>query len=608
MTATPAPAPTASEAHLRARLLIFAKPYWRVAALALVTMLTFALVDTALVSVLRRAVDEALAPIGAFRDLTPARRYDRLLGLAEVYGSLALAAFGLRYGQMYVLTQLGQLVVRDLRRALFAKFQRLPLAYFDRNPVGRLMTRVTSDVDAIQQFLTQGLVGLAQDALLLLVFATAMLVYDWRLALVAFGALPVMVLVTSWLRGHMRTAFRETRTRQAIVNANLAENISGMSTVQLFGREARHRHDFGLLNASLLSANLDTIKWYSLFYPTVALIAELGLALTLWYGGLRTLEGAVTIGTLVAMMELLRRLLVPLQDLADKFNILQAAMASAERIFEVLDEPETLPDSPRPRPLRHLAGRVDFEDVWFSYHPSGQDVPDDAWVLRELDLHIQPGESVALVGATGAGKTSVISLVSRFYDVQRGTVKVDGVDVRDYAQRDLRRHVGVVLQDVFLFTGTILSNLTLGDERLSRDRVIEVCRFVGAHDFIVELANGYDTPVQERGATLSTGQKQLLAFARALLQNPDVILVLDEATANIDTETEQRLQEALEKLMMGRTSIIIAHRLSTIEHVDRIVVMRAGRVVEQGRHAELLARNGEYARLHADQRRRVEEA
>ncbi|AFZ67670.1 ABC transporter ATP-binding protein [Deinococcus peraridilitoris] len=590
-----------SEHELRVRLLAFVRPYWKTALLALAVMLTFALVDTALVSLLKRAVDQSLAPVGEFRDLSPAARYANLINIALLYGALALVAFAMRFAQVYVLTSLGQRVVRDLRHALFAKFQRLHLAYFDRNPVGRLMTRVTSDVDAIQQFLTQGLVGLAQDALLLVVFSSAMLLYDWRLALVAFTSLPVMLAVTAWLRVRMRTAFRETRTRHAILNAYLAENISGMGTVQLFGREKRNGQAFGKLNHALLRANLDTIKWYSLFYPAVALIAELGLALTLWYGGLRSLDGAVTIGTLVAMIELLRRLFVPLQDLADKFNILQAAMASAERIFEVLDEKEVLRDPPTPRPLTRLSGEVELRDVWFAYQDGDGEVAQDEWVLRGVNLHIRAGESVALVGATGAGKTSVISLVSRFYDVQRGAVLVDGVDVREFAQRDLRRSVGLVLQDVFLFTGTISSNLTLGNPEIPRERLIEVCRFVGAHDFIVELPHGYDSEVRERGATLSSGQKQLLAFARALIQNPDVILVLDEATANIDTETEQRLQSALEKLMLGRTSIIIAHRLSTIEHVDRIVVMRQGEIVEQGPHRELLARGGYYARLHAAQ-------
>jgi len=303
----------------------------------------------------------------------------------------------------------------------------------------------------------------------------------------------------------------------------------------------------------------------------------------------------------VAMLELLRRLFIPLQELADRFNILQAAFASAERIYSVLDEPETVTDRPNAKPVTHFRGEVEFKNVWFSYAEPGREPQDEDWVLRGIDLRVRPGESVALVGATGAGKTSVISLLSRFYDVQRGRVSLDGVDVRDYDQRALRRHVGVVLQDVFLFAGTVASNLSLGDERVTCARMEEVCRFVGAHEFIERLPRGYDTEVRERGATLSTGQKQLLAFARALIQNPDIVLVLDEATANVDTETELKLQAALAKLMRGRTSIIIAHRLSTIEHCDRIVVMRRGRILETGSHRELLSRGGPYARLYRAQ-------
>ncbi|HWG84865.1 MAG TPA: ABC transporter ATP-binding protein [Deinococcales bacterium] len=590
------------DALLARRMLHYIRPYWLVAIAALAAMTVFALVDTTMVSLLKRAVDSSLAPVGEFRTLTPPERFANLQAIALTYAVLGALAFALRYGQGMVLAYLGQSIVRDIRRDLFAKFQRLPVAYFDRNPVGRLMTRVTSDVDAVNQFLTGGLVGLAQDVFLLVVFAGAMLLYDWQLALVSFSVLPVLLVVTGWLRLRMRDAFRQTRLQQAVVNSYLNENLTGMNTVQLFNREERNIARFDGHNERLKRANLDTIKWYSIFYPFMTLMAELGLAVTLWYGGLRTIGGgagaAITVGTLVAMIELLRRIFAPLSDLADKFNILQAAFASAERIFGVLDEPETVADKPGALAVQHFRGHVRLDGVWFAYRQPDEEVRDEDWVLRDVTLDIRPGESVALVGATGAGKTSVISLVSRFYDVQRGRVLLDGVDVRDYRQHDLRRHVGVVLQDVFLFAGTVASNLTLGDESITRERLVEVCKYVGAHDFISRLPKGYDTEVRERGATLSTGQKQLLAFARALVQNPDIVLVLDEATASVDTETEEQLQLALSRLMLGRTSIIIAHRLSTIEHCDRIIVMRKGRIVEQGPHAELLARNGYYARLH----------
>lgn len=609
MTAVPSePARADFDAGLARRMLGYIRPYWFIALVALGAVLSFALVDTTMVGLLKRAVDEALAPVGRYAGASPAERYATLERLALLYGGLALLAFGLRYVQSYLLALLGQRIVRDLRHDLFAKFQRLHLGFFDANPVGRLMTRVTSDVDAINQFLTQGLVGSVQDLFLLVVFISAMLLYDWRLALVSFAVLPFMLLGTNWLRVRMREAFRQTRLQQSIVNSTLNENLSGMGTIQLFNRQLRSRREFGVQNTRLMRANLDTIFWYSLFFPFVGLMGELGVALTLWYGGLRTLtptggSAAITIGTLVAMLELLRRLFAPLQDLADKFNVFQAAMASAERIWNVMDEPEAITDKPDARAVGLFRGEVEFRDVWFAYTPPGQPVPEDEWVLRGVNLHIRPGESVALVGATGAGKTSVISLVSRFYDVQRGAVMVDDLDVRDYVQRDLRKHIGVVLQEVFLFSGTIASNLSLNEPGITRARLVEVCKYVGAHDFISKLPQGYDTPVLERGATLSTGQKQLLAFARALIQNPDIVLVLDEATANVDTETEEQIQQALSRLMLGRTSIIIAHRLSTIEHCDRIVVMRKGRIVEQGRHEELLALGGYYARLHALQYR-----
>jgi ATP-binding cassette subfamily B multidrug efflux pump len=596
------------DAQLFRRLLGQVRPYWRVTLVALVSLLAFALIDTVMINLLRRAVDESLAPVGRFAALSPAARYDNLVRIALLFAGLGVVSFGLRYLQGYLLALLSQRVVRDLRRQLFTKFQRLSVGYFDQNPVGRLMTRVTSDVDAINQFLTQGLVGIVQDVFLILIFAGALLLYHLEVGLVALSVLPVMLFVTSYLRVRLRDTFRRARAYQSIVNTNLNENLSGMTTIQLFNREARNHQLFGRLNDQLLAANVEAIRWFSFFYPLVGLIAELGVALTLWYGGLRTFaEGSgLTIGTLVAMLELLRRLFVPLQELADKFNILQAAFASAERIYGVFDEPETVLDKRSAKPVTHFRGEVEFKGVWFSYLPPGEtptdkDWADEDWVLRGIDLRVRPGESVALVGATGAGKTSVISLLSRFYDVQRGRVLLDGVDVRDYKQHELRRHVGVVLQDVFLFAGTVASNLTLGDETVTRSRMEEVCRFVGAHDFIATLPHGYDTEVRERGATLSTGQKQLLAFARALIQNPDIVLVLDEATANVDTETELKLQAALAKLMQGRTSLIIAHRLSTIEHCDRIVVMRRGRILETGSHRELLAEGGYYARLYEAQ-------
>jgi ATP-binding cassette subfamily B protein len=424
-----------------------------------------------------------------------------------------------------------------------------------------------------------------------------MFTIDWRLALVTLTVMPLLFLTLNYLRRRIRDAFRVVRLRVSRSNAYLAENLSGMTTVQLFNREQRNAKRFDEINLSLLDAYVEQVRWFSLFFPAVNVAGAIATSLILYYAAWQLVGPGVaevlTIGVLIAFIQYAQMFFRPLQELSDRFNTLQAAMASAERIFSLLDTPEKVTDKDVPLPLEgRFRGEVRFEDVHFAYD-------DEEWVLRGLDLTIRPGESVAFVGHTGAGKTTVISLVSRFYDVQRGAVRIDGHDVRDLAQSDLRRHVGIVLQDPFLFSGTIRSNITLGNDDIPLDRVIEAARFVNAHTFIERLPLGYDTPVRERGAGFSTGQKQLLAFARALVQNPDILLVLDEATANVDTETEELIQDALGKLMQGRTSIVIAHRLSTIQDVDRILVLRQGRLIEQGKHAELLRiPDGYYRKLY----------
>jgi ATP-binding cassette subfamily B protein len=419
---------------------------------------------------------------------------------------------------------------------------------------------------------------------------------NWRMALITLIVMPPLFLTLNFLRRKIRTAYRATRLRTSRSNAYLAENLSGMKTVQLFNREARNQRGFDDINLDLLEAHYEQVRWFSLFFPAVNIIGALSTGLILYYAGTQLLgesvANTVTIGVLVAYIQFSGMFFRPLQDLSEKFNIIQAAMASSERIFGLLDTPERINDPVDPTRFEdRFRGEVVFDDVWFAYD-------EDEWVLRGVDFTIKPGESVAFVGHTGAGKTTIISLVSRFYDVQKGTVKIDGVDVKDYDQVELRRHVGIVLQDPFLFSGTIRSNITLGDDSIPQEQVEEAARFVNAHGFISRLPEGYDTPVLERGAGFSTGQKQLIAFARALVQNPDILLVLDEATANVDTETEELIQDALEKLMQGRTSIIIAHRLSTIQDVDRIMVMRKGKLIEEGNHFELLKQDGYYRRLY----------
>lgn len=594
---------------LTKRILHYVKPYLRLAVLGVFLALLTAALQPVPAFLQGYAIDHALTPFvnGSSRDVAG---LTRLLGLIVIgYVLVQAVEFGLTYASTLTIGYLGQNVLRDIRGDVFTKLQRLPLAYFDANPVGRLITRVTSDVDAINQFITGGLISMITSTFLIIVYMGVMLSINWKLALIAFTVLPVLFMVTNFFRQKMRDTFRENRLQQAIVNTKLNENITGMGTVQLFGRERRSALDFDHSNRALLNANTNGVKWFSLFMPAVAVLGQVSIALVLYFGS-RLILGenavgtgvgaALTVGTLYMFVQWTTQLFQPIQDLADVFNNLQAAMASSERIFGVLDTEEDIQDKPSAKEIADFQGRVDFGGVWFAYDSAvTAQAPDtdDRWILRDFDLHIRPGESVALVGATGAGKTSVTALVSRFYDVQRGAVKVDGVDVRDYAQHSLRRHVGLVLQDVFLFAGTIESNLTLNNPDIPHERVVEACKYVGVHDYILSLEAGYQTEVRERGATLSTGQKQLLAFARALIQNPDILLVLDEATANVDTETELRIQDALKKVMQGRTSIIIAHRLSTIEHCDRIIVMRKGRIVEQGTHAELLVKGGYYAKL-----------
>ncbi len=622
------------DAKLARRILVYVRPYWKQVGLALLALVVSTLTAASTPLFLKYAIDNAIVP----REVLPlAQRYETLLLISALFLAVRAVDFIANYAQTYLISWVGQHILYDLRSEIFAKLQRLHLGYYDRNPVGRLMTRITSDVDAINQFITGGLVGLIADFALIMGLMTFMLVLDWRLALVAFAIMPIFLAVTTWIRNGMREAYRAMRLRLARVNASLQENLAGVQTTQLFVRESKNQTQFNLLSSDLRRAWVDIIKWFALFFPLVGFMGEITVALVLWYGGGQVIQQALTLGLLVAFTDYVRQLFQPLQDLSDKFNIFQAAMASAERIFGLLDTEEEVADKPGAKQVERFRGQIDFENVWFAYGKRGEAKPDgtvggeakpdgtvsrsikaeDAgvtrpepsalnpepkddwdWVLRGVSFRVRPGEKIALVGATGAGKTSVISLIARFYDVQQGAVRIDGVDVRDYAQRDLRRAIGIVLQDPFLFSGTIESNLRLGDDSITAERIREVCTFVGADEFIEQLPQGYQTVLHERGGGLSTGQKQLLALARAILHNPDILLILDEATANVDSETEQKIQAALYRVMEGRTSIVIAHRLSTIRHVDRILVFRKGKLLEEGSHDELLQKGGYYAKLY----------
>jgi ATP-binding cassette subfamily B protein len=516
-----------------------------------------------------------------------------LAGVAALYLLTLLLAFVVRFGQVMILQMTGQRVMLDMRRAIYAHLQALHVGYFDRNPVGRLMTRVTTDVDAVNELFTSGVVTVFGDLFTLLGIMGVMLWMNWKLALVTFAVIPLLFAVTNWFRRGSRQSFREVRKWIARINAFLQENLTGMSVVQLFRREERNASAFASINRSHADANVKQIFYYAVFYPAIDLLAAVAVALILLYGGGRVLTGALSLGALVAFIQYSERFWRPISDLSEKFNILQAAMAASERIFTLLDTPPRVVAPARPLRLPQVRGRVAFEGVWFSYEDAGEP---ERWTLKDIDFTVEPGRSVALVGATGAGKTSVISLLTRFYDVQRGRVTLDGADVRDLDPAQLRSCLALVLQDAHLFSGTIASNIRLGSD-IGDERVREAARAVRAHGFIEALPRGYDTEVKERGSTLSMGQRQLLSFARALAHDPRV-LVLDEATSSVDTETEALIQQALKVLLQGRTAIVIAHRLSTIQDVDEILVMHKGTIRERGTHQQLLAQRGLYWRLY----------
>ncbi|MGH2449840.1 MAG: ABC transporter ATP-binding protein [Candidatus Limnocylindria bacterium] len=580
----------AYDARLLRRLLSYLKPYRHLVVLAIALLVFLSAAEIAPPIIAKFIIDNAVAPV-VQGQVEPAAGLAQLLPLGAAYLGVLLAGALLRYGQRVLTSYVGQRAMFDLRVQLFRHLQGLSLSFFDRNPVGRLMTRITNDIDALIDMVTQGVVSIFGDLLMLFGIAIALLILDWRLALVTFASLPVVIALTIYFRRIMRESFRAIRIRLARINAYLNENLSGMSIVQLFTRERRAYEQFDGLNTDLLQAMQGQVKAMSMYFPAV-IFTRAGTSAALFIAGSYwILGGQLTIGTLLAFWQLVEQFFRPIQDLSERYNIMQAAMASSERVFRLLDTPATITDPAHPVELPHVRGEVRFDNVSFAYNEGD-------WVLRDVDFTISAGESVAIVGATGAGKTSIISLISRFYDVQRGGILLDGVDVREMRQHDLRKHVGVVLQDPFIFAGTVASNIRLNDESISDERVRAAARFVNAEKFVELLPQGYDTLVTERGSTLSVGQKQLLAFARAIAFNPEILLVLDEATSSVDTETEHLIQDALEKLMRGRTSIIIAHRLSTIQNVDRIVVLHKGRLVESGTHRELLARQGVYHRLY----------
>ena len=570
----------AYDARLMRRLLQYLRPYWRQVGVALGAIVVGSAASLAQPYLIKVAIDRYIA----------AGRLDGLDRIALLYLAILVAAFAAEYVQTWSMQFTGQRIMFDLRMAIYGHLQRLDLRFYDRNPVGRLMTRVTSDVDVLNDLFTSGVVTVFSDVLTLLGIMVMMLVMNWRLALVTFAVLPIIVGISQWFRKNVRDSYRVVRGWIARINAFLQENITGMATVQLFRREALNFQRFDDIDRKHRDANIESIFYYAVFYPAIEAVSSLAAALIIWYGGMRHLSGALTIGSVVAFLQYSQRFFRPISDMSEKFNILQAAMASSERIFKLLDEPVAIasPAVPAVRPAP-ATGHIAFDHVWFAYS-------DENFVLRDVSFDVKPGERVGVVGATGSGKTTLINLLLRFYDVNRGRITIDGVDVRALDLADLRGLFSLVLQDVHLFSGTIADNIRLGHPAIDDTQVRMAARAVHAEPFIERMPNGFDSAVAERGSTLSMGQKQLLSFARALAFDPRV-LILDEATSSVDTETELMIRDALHVLMSDRTTIAIAHRLSTIQDMDKILVLHKGQVREVGTHQELLAQRGIYFKL-----------
>jgi ATP-binding cassette subfamily B protein len=570
----------AYDARLMRRLLGYLRPHRHSVVLALAAIVGHSMMQLTYPYLTKVAIDQHILT----GDLTGLNQ------IVLLFLAILLASFLLEYLETYTMQMMGQRIMYDLRIQIYSHLQSLDVQFYDRNPVGRLMTRVTTDVDALNDLFASGVIAVFRDVFTLLGIMVILLVMDWRLALVAFSVLPLIAAVTHWFRKHARQSYRRVRGWIARINSTLQESITGMTTIQLFRQEQRSFDEFDGLNRSHRDANVDSIFYYATFYPAINFLGALATALIIWFGGGWTLENTLTLGSLVAFLQYAARFFRPISDLSEKFNILQSAMASSERVFGLLDTPIRVTNpATTPEVTRDQRGRIVFDHVWFAYH--------DENVLRDVSFSIEPGERVGIVGATGSGKTTLINLLLRFYDVGRGSVSVDGIDIRRLPLSTLRRRFGLVLQDGYLFSGTVRDNVAMGQDDLDDDTILATARHVHADRVIDRSTDGLDSLVVERGATLSAGEKQLLSFARALAYKPE-ILILDEATSNVDTDTEFLIQNGLRTLMEGRTTIAIAHRLSTVQDMDRILVFHRGELRESGSHQELLALRGIYYRLY----------
>ncbi|HYL77229.1 MAG TPA: ABC transporter ATP-binding protein [Bryobacteraceae bacterium] len=584
----------AYDGRLMRRLLAYVRPYRAEVLIALLLLFGTAALQVLGPLLTKLAIDKYLAPAGQsikmFDNYLSSNPWTGLAQISLVYLLALIAGMLCDFGEQYLMQWVGQKAMFDLRRQLMDHLQRIDVAFYDRNPVGRLVTRLTTDVDALNELFSSGLLMILGDLLILAFVLLAMLKLSPGMTGFLAAVIPLVVLVTMHFRRYVQQSYRRIRVAIARINSYLQEHINGIAVLQLFNREAKSRAEFERINRDHMEAFKDAITAYGWFYPVIEFLSMLALGMLLAYGGFRIRSGALTLGVLVAFFQYGLRFFRPIQDLSEKYNILQSAMAASERVFKLLDTPVEIRSAAQPKPVPEGRAAIEFDRVWFAY--KGED-----WVLQDVSFRIEPGETMAVVGHTGAGKTTLTSLLLRFYEVQRGAIRIGGVDIRDFDLGELRRHFGVVLQDPHLFTGTVAGNIRLGTSGIADDQISEAAARVNLLDFVESLPEGFEQPVRERGSGFSTGQKQLISFARALAHNPRY-LILDEATSSVDTETELRIREALSRLVEGRTSIVIAHRLSTIQRADRILVMHKGKLREMGTHQELLAVRGIYWKLY----------
>lgn len=570
----------AYDAKLMRRLLTYVKPYKKYVILAILMNIVVAALPSVRPLLSKIAIDDYIAK-GDNNGL--------LLIIIALFGVLIAQAV-VQYFLTYYTEFMGQKIVYDLRIQVFSHVQKLALRYFDKTPVGRTVTRVTNDVDSLSEMFSSGIVQVFSDVFVIVWIFIFMFSMAWDLALVVLIVLPFLIYATFLFRKKVRETYRDVRLYLARLNSYMQEHVTGINVVQIFSKENEELKKFSEINKDYREANIKSVFYYAVFFPAVELLSAITFGLIIWYGGGEVIQSNIEIGVLIAFFQFTEMFWRPVRDLAEKYNILQAAMASSERIFKLLDDETFIVDPEKPTRIERVNGEIEFNNVWFAYNHGEH-------VLKNVSFKISPGETVAIVGATGAGKTSLMNILTRFYDIEKGSITLDGVDIRNLEKRNLRKFISIVLQDVFLFSGTIKSNISLGNSEIPDEKIIEAAKTVGADKFISKLPNGYNEEVKEKGATLSVGQKQLISFARALAYDPQ-ILILDEATSSIDTETEILIQEAIEKLLVGRTSIVIAHRLSTIQNADKILVMHKGELREMGTHQELLAKRGIYYRLY----------